>query len=100
MPIMPYIAILGILFLRDIIVDITEHYPLQTIIVLQQRDLMIQFKTTVDLQIKYKIHSGRNVVAVHLFHRQRLTSGGSPSYRRHPAVHLPGTGSPLHSLAI
>ena len=25
--------------------------------------------------INYKTHSGRNVVAVHLFHRQLLTSG-------------------------
>ena len=50
--------------------------------------------------INYKTHSGRNVVAVHLFHRQRLTLGDDPSYRRRPAVHHPDTVAPLHSLAI
>ena len=67
--------------------------------------------------IHYKSHSGnkRSGVSVfkavtqrkkrrrvHLFHRQWLTPGGGPSYRRRPdpAVHLPGTGPPLHSLAV
>ena len=45
-------------------------------------------------------HSGSEVVVVHLFHRQRLTLEGDPSYRRRSAVRPPDTVAPLHSLAI
>ena len=69
-----------------------------------------------DLRIQYKSNSERTS-RVHLFHRQRLTLGGGPSYRRRSvfhrrtavrhrtAVHLGTavhhrTGSLPHSLAI
>ena len=98
---MPYIAIPGILFLRDIIdwyhrtSFITNHNCLTS------KDHMIQSynKGWSNDQLP-NTHSGRNVVAVHLFHRQRLTSGDDPSYCRRPAVHHPDTVAPLHSLAI
>ena len=98
---MPYIAIPGILFLRDIIdwyhrtSFITNHNCLTS------QDHMIQSEYNKSWSNdQLQTHSGRNVVVVHLFHRQLLTSGGSPSYHRRPAVHLRGPDAPFHSLAI
>ena len=98
---MPYIAIPGILFLRDIIDWYHRTSFITTHNCLTSKDHMIHSynKGWSNDQLQ-NTHSGRNVVAVHLFHRQCLTSGSSPSYHRRPAVHLHGSDTPLHSLAI
>ncbi len=97
---MPYIAIPGILFLRDIIdwyhrtSFITNHNRLTT------RDHMIQ-----------SYNKGWSNDQLQNTQRKKRSSGpsvpqatvdvrSSPSYHRRPAVHLHGTGAPLHSLAI
>ena len=97
---MPYIAIPGISFLRDIIdwyhrtSFITNHNRLTT------RDHMIQ-----------SYNKGWSNDQLQNTHRKKRSSGpsvpqatvdvrSSPSYHRRPAVHLRGPDAPLHSLAI
>ena len=97
---MPYIAIPGILFLRDIIdwyhrtSFITNHNRLTT------RDHMIQ-----------SYNKGWSNDQLQNTQRKKRSSGpsvpqatvdvrSSPSYHRRLAVHLHGCDTPLHSLAI
>ena len=97
---MPFLAIPGILFLRDIIdwyhrtSFITNHNRLTT------RDHMIQ-----------SYNKGWSNDQLQNTQRKKRSSGpsvpqatvdvrSSPSYHRRPAVHLHGTDAPLHSLAI
>ena len=96
---MPYIAIPGILFLRDIIVDIIEHYSLQTIIVLQQGITWSSLNTTFDQGSNTK-HIAEERSSGPSVPQATVDVRSSPSYHRRPAVHLHGTGAPLHSLAI
>ena len=99
MPIMPYIAIPGIPFLRDII----DWYHSTSFITNHNRLIN---KGSHDPVLIQKLISGSTTNStaefkrsrVHLLHRQRLTLEDDPSYRRRPGLQLPGT--PLHSLAI
>ena len=91
MPIMPYIAIPGRSFLRDIIdwyhstSSVTNHNCLT---IIDHKD-----------QVLTQIHAAENKrSSIHLFHRQCLTVGDDPSYRSHPVVHRLHT--PFRSLAI
>ena len=98
MPIMPYIAIPGIMFLRDIIVSSIESSFITTHTCLTTIEPLIQSYT--NILLNNTIRSGSEVVVDYLFHRQRLTLEDDPSYRRRPVVRHPDTGALLHSLAF
>ena len=97
---MPYIAIPGILFLRDIIdwyhrtSFITNHNCLTS------KDHLIQSYNNswsndqLQNTQRKKRSSGPSVP------QATLDVRSSPSYHRRPAVHLHGPDAPLHSLAI
>ena len=97
---MPFLAIPGILFLRDIIDGYHRTSFLTNNNRLTTRDHMIQSYNNrwSNDQLKNtqrkKRSSGPSVP------QATLDVRSSPSYHRRPAVHLHGAGAPLHSLAI
>src|SRR4051812_8767512 len=97
MPVMPYIAILGLPFLRDI----TDWYHSSSSITNQNK--VLTNKGSHDpflIQLTQQSNNNnRSVVeAPSLGSQTMLTMGDDPSCHRLPAVHH--AGSPPHSLAI
>ena len=88
-----------IIFARHNSLNIKVPHPLHNVIVLQQKISKDHVLIHVDLRIQYKSNNERTS-KVHLFHRQCLTLGGGPSFRRRLAIHHLHTGTLLHSLAI
>src|SRR3954471_20956540 len=99
MPLMPYIAIPGLPFLRDITeLDTTVHHPLQTIykVLHKQGSHDPVLNTTSSSGIRN--NSGSVGEAPSSGSQAMLMMGYDPSCRNLPGVHLPGT--PLHSMAM
>src|SRR3954468_19724636 len=99
MPVMPYIAIAGLPFLRDITeLDTIVHHPLQPYISsYTNRYLMIHFVNTTSSS-GIRNNNGSVGEAPSSGSQAMLTMGDDPSFRNLPGVHLPGT--PLHSMAM
>src|SRR3954465_7941867 len=97
MHVMPYIAIPGLPFLRDITeLDTTVHHTLQPYIrSYTNRDLMIQF--LIQLQAAEYVINGSVGEAPSSGSQAMLAMGDDPSCHNLPGVHPLGT--PLHSLA-
>src|SRR3954468_9317637 len=96
MPIMPYIAILGLPFLRDI----TYWYHSSSSITNHNKGLTNKGShDPVLIQSTQRNNNKRSVVGAPTSGSQEmLTMGDDPSCHRLPVVHHPG--SPPHSLAI
>src|SRR3954466_2894272 len=99
MPVMPYIAIPGLPFLRDITeLDTTVHHPLQTIHKVLHKEGSHDPVRNTTQAAEIRNNNGSVGEAPSSGSQAILTMGDDPSCHNLPGVHPPGT--PLHSLAM